>query len=261
MFAKSPLVLLTAALALVGQTVAAPAQDTNETVLELVGEYHIDDAYTDSAFIKCLKAKNAYDEDGSMDQDAALECRHAFDEENGLHARTLPSTFETPEPQTCGKNIPNIFEEAAPFRDIVDTVCDDLVGKLMKKGWEKGGNAIQHKFGNAFHKKNSWLDKNKEVLLEVALSMNPQTRAALKSAKVAKATLDTLCNDGLKKLGTKGSGCTEELGYYKKTLGVPGAGIPYDHATTTAVKNGIVDLFTNNAKDYFGQISLNFKNA
>lgn len=274
MLAKSPVVLLTAALALFSQTLAAPAQNSTQEVLELDNEYSIDALGTDSPFITCLKAKDAYYDNGSMDQDVAIECRNAFDDNHqarstpetpkktkcGKDSRSLPSTSEKPKKSSCGKSVPNHFMEAGPFRDAVGAVCSDLADQLLKKGLEKGGNAIQHKFGNGFHKKNSWLEKNQGVIFEVAMNLTPQTRAALKAAKVAKATLNTLCHDGLTKLGTKGDGCTQELGYYKKTIGVPGAGIPADHATTTTVKNGLADLFINNSKDLFGSISMNWRN-
>ena len=202
-----------------------------------------------------LPSSHAYENDGSMDHDAALECRHAFSDNH--QARSLPSTFETPQKSSCGKSIPNNFMEAGPFRHAVGGICNDLADKLIQKGLEKGGNAIQHKFkGTAYHKKASWLNDNKNVIFEVAMNLTPQTRAALKSANIAQGTLNSLCHDGLTKLGTKGEGCTQELGYYKDHV----LYIPIDHAVTTAVKNGVSDLFINNAKDFFGTLSMNWRN-
>lgn len=262
MLAKSPIALLTAALAVFSPAHAAPVQNSTQEVMHLVGDYTFAEAGVDSPFIACLKSKNAYDDDGSMDHDAAIDCRHAFSDHDSTNhqSRSLPSTSETPKKSSCGKEVPNHFMEAAPFREAVNSVCNDLSSKLMDKGLEKGGNAIKHVFGNGYHKKDSWLEDNQKVILELAMNLTPQTRAALKATKVAKATFDTLCKDGLTKLGTKGEGCTQELNYYKGTIGIPGHGIPTEHAQTTTIKDGVSDLFINNAKDFFGTLSMNWRN-
>lgn len=117
---------------------------------------------------------------------------------------------------------------------------------------------MTHHFTDASSKSDSWLLKNKKVLLKTTMNMIPQTRAALNAGKIAKATLDTLCENGLRDFGTKGKGCTHELHYYKNTIGISHHGIPYDRATTTGVTNGMVDLFVDNIKNIIGTIDLSW---
>lgn len=228
MLAESPIVLLTAALALFSQALAAPAQNPTQAV-------------------------------GS----AGAEIDSPFVESSGnLQARSLPSVFVKPKQATCGKSIPSNFMEADPFRRAVDDVCNSLSSQMMKKKSGKG--SITHTFTNGVHKKNSWLQQDKDATAVFAMNLSPRYASDLKAKKVAKATMKSLCHDALTQLGSKEPGCTQELGYYKDGvdilgLGIHDASIPSGHATTTAVTDGVSDLFVNNSKDFFGTIRMTWK--
>ncbi|KAB8067149.1 hypothetical protein BDV29DRAFT_163691 [Aspergillus leporis] len=258
--------IFTITITLVSSTGAAPAPTADEGLV-IIGSPSIKTDWTESSFLQCVKQLNGFKSANIVDDDIALKCRGVYGNggSNLLHgrsvkatdrcpARPLPSTSEVVEKHSCAKDLPKNFEEAAPFRAAVDTVCNDLVGSLLNKGM----NHITHRFADASTKSASWLLRNKDVLLEVTMNLTPQTRSALKAGKVVKATLDNLCKNGLRDFGTKDKGCTNELKYYKKTLGIPHHGIPYDQATTTGVTDGVVDLFVNNAKDLFGTINLSW---
>ena len=244
---------------------AAPAPAADEGLV-IIGSPPVKANWTESSFLQCVKKLNGFKSANVVDDSIAFKCVGVYG--NGdlsLHApsgknadscpvNSLPSTSEEVDKKSCAKELSKNFEEAAPFRAAVDSICHDLVGSLM----DKGMNHITHKFTDASSKSASWLLKNKKVVLETTMNLTPQTRAALKAGKVAKATLDTLCENGLKEFGTKGQGCTQELNYYKKTLGISHHGIPYDPATTTGVKDGVVDLFVDNAVNKIGTIALSW---
>ncbi|OGM48891.1 hypothetical protein ABOM_003214 [Aspergillus bombycis] len=244
---------------------AAPAPEAPE-VLGVIGSPPIQSNWTESSFLQCVKQLNGFKSANVVDDNVAFRCRGVY--RNGdvnLHtpsgknsdrcpASFLPPTSEEVDKKSCAKKLSKNFEEAAPFRAAVDAVCHDLVGSLM----EKGMNHITHQFTDASSKPSLWLLKNKKVILETTMNLTPQTRAALKAGKIAKATLNTLCENGLKDFGTKGKGCTHEVNYYKKTLGISHHGIPYDAATTTAVKDGLIDLFVDNALESIGTIALSW---
>lgn len=82
--------------------------------------------------------------------------------------------------------------------------CHDIVGSWV----DKGITHMTHHFTDASSKSDSWLLKKKKVLLKTTMNMIPQTRAALNAGKIAKATLDTLCENGLRDFRTKGKGWT-----------------------------------------------------
>jgi hypothetical protein len=252
MIAQSPLMLLAAGLAIVFSCLATPVLNNDGSVRVVIGSPQIDAEWTDSKFLQCVKEHNGFKAVNVIDDDIALECRGVYG--NTPQARDLPSTFEDVNKASCDKNLPKNFEEAAPFRAIVDTLCGDLIDQLLAKGI----NHITHNFDDAWTKSDSWLYSNKKAILEMTMSLTPETRAALKAGKVAQATLSTLCENGLNEFGTKGEGCTQEIHYYKHALGAKPVAIPIDGAQTTGITNGMVDLFVNDAKDFFGTINLSW---
>ncbi|KAF7586410.1 hypothetical protein BBP40_008933 [Aspergillus hancockii] len=260
---KLLLIIFTITPALISSTGAIPAPTAAEGLAIISPPIKTD--WTESSFLQCVKKLNGFKSANIVDDDIAFKCRGVYS--NGdlnLHPRSdkkadrcpassLPPTSKKVEKKSCAEKLTN-FEEAAPFRAAIDTVCYNLVGSVM----DKGINHILHHFTDASTKSDSWLLRNKRVILEATMSLTPQTSAALKAGKIAKATLDSLCENGLRDFGTKGKGCTHELNYYKKTIGISHHGIPYDHATTTGVTDGVIDLFVNNAVEQISTIALSW---
>ncbi|KAE8132869.1 hypothetical protein BDV38DRAFT_287344 [Aspergillus pseudotamarii] len=213
---------------------AAPAPAADEGLV-IIGSPPVRANWTESSFLQCVKQLNGFKSANVVDDNIAFKCigvygngdlsLHAPSSKNAdsCPANSLPSTSEEVDNKSCAKELSKNFEEAAPFRAAVDSICHDLVGSLM----DKGMNHITHKFTDASSKSDSWLLKNKKVLLEATMNLTPQTRAALKAGK-------------------------------KKTLGISHHGIPYDRATTTGVKDGVVDLFVGNAVNKIGTIALSW---
>ncbi|KAF5855165.1 hypothetical protein ETB97_009765 [Aspergillus alliaceus] len=262
---KLLLIIFTITLTLVSSTGATPALTADEGLV-IIGSPPIKTDWTESSFLQCVKKLNGFKSANIVDDDIAFKCRGVYGKGDlNLHTRSgkktdrcpanpLPPTSEKVEEKSCAEKLMKNFEEAAPFRAAIDTVCHDLIGSLM----DKGINHIFHHFTDASTKSHSWLLRNKKVILETTMRLTPQTRAALEAGKIAKATLDSLCQNGLRDFGTKDKGCTHEMHYYKKTIGIPHHGIPYEPATTTGVKDGVIDLFVGNAKEMVGTIALSW---
>ncbi|KOC14190.1 hypothetical protein AFLA70_307g001661 [Aspergillus flavus AF70] len=214
---------------------AAPAPAADEALFT-IDSPEVQTNWTESSFLQCVKQLNGFKSANIVDDNIAFKCH----EEVNM--------------TSCTTELSKNFEEAAPFRAAVDAICHDIVGSWV----DKGITHMTHHFTDASSKSDSWPLKNKKVLLKTTMNMIPQTRAALNAGKIAKATLDTLCENGLRDFGTKGKGCTHELHYYKNTIGISHHGIPYDRATTTGVTNGMVDLFVDNIKNIIGTIDLSW---
>ncbi|KAE8312163.1 hypothetical protein BDV41DRAFT_577996 [Aspergillus transmontanensis] len=244
---------------------AAPAPAADEALVT-IDSPQVQTNWTESSFLQSVKQLNGFKSANIVDDNIAFKCHGVYG--NGdlnLHAPRdkmadscpasfLPSISEKVNRTSCAKHLTKNFEEAAPFRAAVDAICNDTVGSWV----DKGINHIYHHFTDASSRPASWLLKNKKIILKTTMNLTPQGRAALKAGEKAKATLDTLCVNGLRDFGTKWKGCTTEVPYYKKTIGISHFGIPYDSATTTGVTNGVVDLFVDNVMNKIGTIDLSW---
>ncbi|GMG37003.1 unnamed protein product [Aspergillus oryzae] len=244
---------------------AAPAPAADEALVT-IDSPEVQTNWTESSFLQCVKQLNGFKSANIVDGNIAFKCHGVYGNgdlnlhaPSGKKADSCAASFplsisEEVNMTSCTTELSKNFEEAAPFRAAVDAICHDIVGSWV----DKEITHMTHHFTDASSKSDSWLLKNKKVILKTTMNMIPQTRAALNAGKIAKATLDTLCENGLRDFGTKGKGCTHELHYYKNTIGISHHGIPYDRATTTGVTNGMVDLFVDNIKNIIGTIDLSW---
>ncbi|KAM5443742.1 hypothetical protein MferCBS31731_000986 [Microsporum ferrugineum] len=148
----------------------------------------------------------------------------------------IPVTFAN----VCtDRDLPKNFLKAADFRADARQICDDMVSDLLKNATGVFGQNLNI----AWTKKASSLYKHKDVILWATLSLSPQARSALAGVKAAKEAYDTICMNAISIFGTKGEGCTSELGSIQ--------------GTTTGVKDGFLDLLIGGVKQ--GLLTIDFR--
>ncbi|EER24288.1 hypothetical protein D8B26_005488 [Coccidioides posadasii str. Silveira] len=201
--------------------------------------------WVESNFMKCMKKKHPnFPNEKVTNASSIFECegmehgKRSVD--RGLISRSLridilgkSLTFKA----ECGEEeIPKNFKEAGPFRSEAGKWCD----KMKKDVLDKGATTLSETLSDAVTKEASWFYRNKKVVLTLALAISPQGEALLRDKEGADEAYDKWCKVAFEQFGTKGKGCTKELGYYKDKI--PFLWIPIGSATTTTVTDGFMNF-------------------
>lgn len=141
------------------------------------------------------------------------------------------------------------------IEDVVGTsvqVCERLKSDIQLSGLAKDGGTgfIVDKLFSGHDKQGHQLKDNAKVAVYYTLKFVPPAQLALEETKAIAQGIYDLCNDGIERILTKGSGCTQDIKYFR-----PSKAKTY---TGSGARSGAVDLFWGDTSTVIANLAVDF---
>jgi hypothetical protein len=150
---------------------------------------------------------------------------------------------------------PEVPKDFMWIEDIVQTsvdLCDRLKSEIVLNELDKDGGTgwIIDTLLSGHAKQGHQLKDKTKTLVYYGLKFLPPAKMAVDQSKAIAQGIFDLCNDGIERILTKGTGCTQEITYFRPSKGKT--------FTDSAARSGSVDLFWGDSKTLVGNLVVDF---
>jgi hypothetical protein len=131
-------------------------------------------------------------------------------------------------------------------------VCERLKSDIQLSGVATDGGTgfVVDKLFSGHDKQGHQLKDNVKVAVYYTLKFVPPAQAAVSDIKAIAQGIYDLCNDGIERILTRGSGCTQDIRYFR-----PSKGRTY---TGSGARSGEVDLFWGDTSTVIANLAVDF---
>jgi hypothetical protein len=157
-------------------------------------------------------------------------------------------------PMCDGTNLEKNFVWVEDVQTHVDDVCLQLKDQINHYGLKEDGGlgSIVNTLTNGHMKQGHQLKDKRQLTASYVVNFYPPAKMALDDVKQLATGVSDLCDDALKRIATKGDGCTADIKYFRPSKAKTYHG--------TGAIGGVVRLFLGADTSPVADISLDFFN-